>query len=89
MKAKKVTKLDNSVDFGFVVNDADTELETVVKMLTTEQYNNKLVGLSKILEALFSNLEKDPSKDYIYWPDRQHQIAAWREKIKIFINDKG
>ena len=38
-----------------------------------------------MIVPLLDNLAKDPDKSYIYWPDRQKKIAAFKQKLKEVI----
>lgn len=58
------------------------------KLLTEEQYKDKLVGLVKMVDLLLDTLIGDPTKDIIKWPNRQQKILEWKQKITAYLNDK-
>lgn len=53
--------------------------------LTTEQMQAKLEGLVKMVMPLLNNLMTEPSKEYIYWPDRVEKIKKFKTKIEAYI----
>lgn len=72
-------------DFGFTAVDEE-ELEVVqsvsaqVEATTTEveKLQAKLTGLRNAIEPLLKNLEANPEKAYIHWPDRPAKVKAFR-----------
>jgi hypothetical protein len=91
-------KLNEEDDFGFsLVSEqelkAHEELlrqkvqeQTVVKDSLTTQYQNKIDGLMAMIMPLLTNLAKDPTKEYIFWPDRSVKINAFKKKIEDYVN---
>lgn len=53
--------------------------------LTTEQAQAKMEGLVKMVMPLLNNLMTEPSKEYIYWPDRVEKIKKFKTKIEAYI----
>lgn len=53
--------------------------------LTTEQMQAKMEGLVKMVMPLLNNLMTEPSKEYIYWPDRVEKIKKFKTKIEAYI----
>lgn len=86
MNKNQIQEID--FDFGFTAVDED-ELETVqqytakVEVASTEveQLKEKLVLLRKSIEPLLKNLEQNPDKQYIHWPDRTQKVKAFRAKL--------
>ena len=93
MKASDIQEID--FDFGFTAVDEE-ELESVQQTLAqVEETSNKLVATSeevdalkekimllrKSIEPLLKNLEANPEKAYIHWPDRTVKVKAFRTKL--------
>jgi uncharacterized protein (DUF342 family) len=86
MNRNQIQEID--FDFGFTAVDEE-ELETVqqytakVEVASTEveQLKEKLVMLRKAIEPLLKNLEQNPEKQYIHWPDRTSKVKAFRSKL--------
>lgn len=86
MKASDIQEID--FDFGFTAVDEE-ELETVQQATAqveatsgeVETLKEKLVLLRKSIEPLLKNLEANPEKAYIHWPDRTSKVKAFRTKL--------
>jgi len=85
-----MTKLNENDDFGFsLVSEA--ELKSVEESLTQQveetstQMQAKLEGLVKMVMPLLDNLMQNPEKEYIYWPNRQEKIKAFKTKLQNYI----
>ena len=86
MKASDIQEID--FDFGFTAVDEE-ELETVQQATAqveatsgeVETLKDKLVLLRKSIEPLLKNLEANPEKAYIHWPDRTSKVKAFRTKL--------
>lgn len=81
-------------DFGFSAV-SEEELKVNEKMLASmlEEQNaqhqtssERLQALHKAILPLLINLEKNPEKEYILWPDRAEKIKAFRQKIDKIVN---
>tara|TARA_R110000822_G_scaffold304501_4_gene429686 strand:- start:7 stop:288 length:282 start_codon:yes stop_codon:yes gene_type:complete len=90
--ANSNTTTDFAFDFGFSAMDAD-ELEVV--QAATQQATDagtEAAGLEEKVEKLYgmvqpllNNLKKNPSKDYIYWPNRLDKIEQFSDALdKIY-----
>ena len=84
------TKLNEEDDFGFsLVSEA--ELKSVEESLTQQveqtstEMQAKLEGLVKMVMPLLDNLMQNPEKEYIYWPNRQEKIKAFKAKLQNYI----
>jgi hypothetical protein len=75
-------------DFGFTAVDEDElesvrllqqQTETVQQELKT--VDNRAKALYDAVLPLLENLKSDPSKDYIYWPNRYDKIDAFQDKL--------
>ena len=88
--------LDN-FDFGFSIVD-ENELEAVTKVESKLQETSSTVAAAtasqKAIQAkldqmynavipLLNNLQKNPEKEYIFWPDRHNKVEQFRDKLTI------
>ena len=86
MKASDIQEID--FDFGFTAVDEE-ELETVQQATAqveatsgeVDALKEKLLLLRKAIEPLLKNLEANPEKAYIHWPDRTSKVKAFRSKL--------
>ena len=75
-------------DFGFTAVD-EGELEAVQSVAAQadaalsdmEKMQEKLNGLRNAIEPLLKNLEANPDKAYIHWPDRTAKVKAFRAHL--------
>ena len=80
---------DDIFDFGFTAVDED-ELEAVqaaAKKADTgtaaaSETKDKLDKLYNAMVPLLNNLKKNPSKDYILWPDRLAKVEAFETHLQ-------
>jgi len=76
-------------DFGFTCVNEE-ELDVVTKATTevssaqehNEELQKRLDKLYNAIQPLLTNLKNDPTKDYIYWPDRTKKIDEFNEMLK-------
>jgi len=81
--------LKEGVDFGFNGLDIKTfDIHFTKINMSEAEYNDKLVGLTKVIDTLFDHLLGDEKKEFLYWPNRHEKIAQWKDKIEAFLNDK-
>ena len=81
-------------DFGFTAVDED-ELDAVQKVQKSAEANSVAVEkledkVNKIYNAvlpLLTNLNKNPEKDYIYWPNRNLKIDQFEVVLQKIINE--
>ena len=80
--------LDFDFDFGFtavnaeeleVVQTTNKEMVEVSKEALTIQ--EKCDTLYNMIQPLLSNLQKNPEKEYIYWPNRLEKVEEFSDKI--------
>lgn len=72
---------DPTFDFGFTTLSED-ELE--VSKDTDAKINDlesRLDQLYNSIIPLINNLQKNPEKDYIFWPNRQDKIDEYKDRI--------
>ena len=87
--AKDEIKLQD-FDFGFTAVD-ETELEAVTvasqqvaaASTDTKEMQNKMDTMYNAMIPLLNNLQKNPEKEYIYWPDRHNKVEQFRDKLTI------
>jgi hypothetical protein len=85
-----MAKLNEEDDFGFSLV-SEEELKSVEVSLTQQveetstQMQAKLEGLVKMVMPLLDNLMQNPEKEYIYWPNRQDKIKAFKIKLQNYI----
>lgn len=79
---------DMDFDFGFTAMNED-ELDAVQTVTTqveaatseVEKLQSKIAGLRSAIEPLLKNLELNPDKAYIHWPDRTAKVKAFRAHL--------
>lgn len=79
---------DLNFDFGFTAV-TEEELEVVQNVAAQveastgeiEKLQQKLNTLRNAIEPLLKNLEANPEKAYIHWPDRQPKVKAFRAHL--------
>lgn len=79
---------DIDFDFGFTAMNED-ELDAVQTVTTQveaatselEKLQSKITGLRNAIEPLLKNLELNPDKAYIHWPDRTAKVKAFRAHL--------
>lgn len=87
-------------DFGFSLV-SEQELKAHEEMLkkkveeqtkfvakTATEAQTKLETLRDMIMPLLNNLSKDPSKEYILWPDRAVKIQAFIKKVNTFVDNE-
>tara|TARA_R100000008_G_scaffold2396_1_gene1900 strand:+ start:1113 stop:1373 length:261 start_codon:yes stop_codon:yes gene_type:complete len=80
-------------DFGFTAMDAE-ELEAVQeKVQEVEKVSavskataDKIDSLYNMIIPLLNNLQKNPEKEYIYWPNRLEKVEEFRDKLTEVYN---
>ena len=77
-------------DFGFTAVD-EQELEAVstasdkvaATTETAKAAQKKLDSIYNAVIPLLNNLQRNPEKEYIFWPDRHSKVEAFRDKLTI------
>jgi uncharacterized protein YpuA (DUF1002 family) len=77
--------MKDDFDFGFTTV-AEDELEVVQNVAAkveeskdeVQKLQDKLKKLRDAIEPLLKNLEANPTKEYIHWPDRTSKVNAFR-----------
>lgn len=96
MATKTEMNLDD-FDFGFSIVD-ENELEAVTKVESKLQetssasasaaaeaksIQSKMDKMYNAVIPLLNNLQKNPEKEYIYWPGRHNKVEQFRDKLTI------
>ena len=76
-------------DFGFSLVD-ESELEAVQQATTqattasqtATEMQSKIDRLYNMVMPLLNNLQQNPEKEYIYWPNRVDKIELFRDKLQ-------
>jgi hypothetical protein len=73
-------------DFGFTAVNEE-ELDIVTKATTeASSAQERLDKMFAAIKPLLENLEKDSSKDYIYWPNRIEKINQFQAFLDNIYN---
>tara|TARA_R100001163_G_C5060804_1_gene197650 strand:+ start:1062 stop:1322 length:261 start_codon:yes stop_codon:yes gene_type:complete len=80
-------------DFGFTAMDAE-ELEAVQEKVVEVQKASevskatadKIDALYNMIIPLLNNLQKNPEKEYIFWPNRLEKVEEFRDKLTEVYN---
>jgi len=80
--------MNDVFDFGFTAVD-EQELDVVQSVAAQaeatlsdlEKMQAKLNSLRNAIEPLLKNLEANPEKAYIHWPDRPAKVKAFRTHL--------
>lgn len=83
-----ITRIEQKVDavisainsLGNRLTDLNDDID-IAKEATTQEVQNKLTQVEKMIMPLLVNLMKNPDKDYIHWPDRGPLIQQQIDKI--------
>ena len=68
-------------DFGFTAVDED-QIEFVAdKQKVAEDAQQRLDALFNMIMPLLTNLQKNPEKEYILWPDRYQKVEQFRDRL--------
>lgn len=77
-------------DFGFSAVDENelAAVTTATAKVATASGNAEAVQakMDKMFNAvmpLLNNLQKNPGKEYIFWPDRHNKVEQFRDKLTI------
>jgi hypothetical protein len=90
---KHITDLNEEFDFGFSAM-SDEELKATEKHLESqlvtvseraEDTKKKLEGMRNMILPLLKNLQGNPDKEYIYWPNRTEKINMFIKKLDAYI----
>ena len=75
---------DDLFDFGFTAVNED-ELESVQKLSQTAEaassLEDRVNNLYQSIQPLLNQLKANPTKEYIYWPNRVEKIEQFEEHL--------
>ena len=85
-------KVDNIVsmetnELSRAIQDQSEGIRAVIdeveerKFVLNAQYQEKLVGIEKLVLPLLINLTKNEDQEYLYWPDRAEKVREQINKI--------
>jgi hypothetical protein len=83
----QVTPQTSNEDFGFSflheneINEQITQAATSAANQTEMTYKQKLEEVEKIIVPFLTNLQKDPEKIMIKWPNRKQVVESQLKKI--------
>tara|TARA_R110002074_G_scaffold7751_6_gene32721 strand:- start:7244 stop:7513 length:270 start_codon:yes stop_codon:yes gene_type:complete len=83
-----MAKTDLDFDFGFTAMDAE-ELDAVQEQVqavsqataVATEVQDKIDALYNMIMPLLNNLQKNPEKEYIYWPNRMDKVESFRDQL--------
>lgn len=75
----KISALENKLE-ELTTGDTSTLIEQH-KALVTSEVRNKLQQVEQLILPLLYNLQKNPDKEYIHWPNRKDIIQKQIDKI--------
>jgi hypothetical protein len=67
--SESIQRLENKIDS--LIGAAETEVA----------FRDKFEAIEALILPLLYNLKKNPSKEYIYWPDREETLQEQIDKI--------
>ena len=68
-------------DFGFTAV-TEKELESVQQSeIKVDITQKKVDTMYNMIKPLLNNLQKNPEKDYIYWPNRLSKLEEFSDKL--------
>jgi len=68
-------------DFGFTAVDEEELHPTTLALDEKANAEQRLDALYAAIMPLLTNLEKNPEKEYILWPDRLAKIGEFRDHL--------
>ena len=83
-----MAKTDLDFDFVFTAMDAE-ELDAVQEQVqavsqataVATEVQDKIDALYNMIMPLLNNLQKNPEKEYIYWPNRMDKVESFRDQL--------
>lgn len=69
-------------DFGFTAVNAVDETEFNTQVEDAASYKERLDKMYESVLPLLNNLKANPSKDFIYWPNRTDKIEEFEARLK-------
>ncbi len=80
--------IDEEDDFGFSFTSEEDlkQIEKITVNNIEEKYKNKLIEMYNMILPLLHNLQKNPEKEYIKWPNRAERVEEFKKKLKEIID---
>lgn len=78
---KEVFEADNTDDFGFTFTTEDELLQSSTAN-EVDDMKKRLLSLRLMFLPLLENLNKNPEKEMIKWPNRKQVIDSQIKKLK-------
>lgn len=85
-KKEQVSPSELSDTFGFI--DEEIPQLKSQKEKSVPSPNEKMEHMYAAIDQFLINLEKNPEKDTIKWPNRAKSISAFRETLKLIMSGK-
>jgi len=82
MSKDDIVELDNEEDFGFTFVGEDE----ISQQSEVEDLRRRIIELKKMFLPLLQNLNKNPEKDMIKWPNRKDLLDKQIKKLKELTN---
>jgi hypothetical protein len=88
MPDKKTNIFEEENDFGFSFTSEKELIQTEneIEYSLKGKYKNKLNKVYNMITPLLDNLQKNPEKDYIKWPNRFQKVEEFRKKLKQIVD---
>ena len=87
------SQVEDTFDFGFsavTLDELEVIQETTAKLEQSDAESatlqEKLDRLYNAVQPLLNNLKADPSRDYIYWPNRMEKIEQFSDHLDGIYN---
>jgi hypothetical protein len=81
------------IDYGFSLMTED-EVKRAEKELIDQKnseltnFQEKVIGLKKMIWPFFEHLKTDSDKLYVFWPNRAQKIEELQRRIEAFLEEK-
>ena len=86
MSDQNPDQINDQFDWGFTavtIDELDVIQETNAKLEVSDAESKtlqqRLDSMYNAIQPLLNNLKSDPSKEYLYWPDRMSKIEAFSD----------
>jgi len=81
-------KQNEEDDFGFSFSSENElkEAESLIEMTVEAKYKNKIYDILALINPLLDNLQKNPEKEYIKWPNRFQKVEEFKKKLQKIVD---
>jgi len=81
--------MKDEYDFGFsLVSEEELKEHEEILIKKAETESEKLNSLRDMIMPLLKNLAKDPTKEYIFWPNRKDKIEEFIKRMNNIVDSK-